>query len=372
MDTCHRWSGEAAAAKTPAGSAGPKPAGGREEGLAAHPSAGHMENGQHGGGNGVAEAGRVADDGAGEERDPQPRGCRLPWGTRLRWTEQPSAWPWMPPCHPALCCGLGDVMDVDMPPVWSLLGCAKDCWALNLLGCGDGDGTPPHDSPAAIGFQHPQEKEGVYPPRGLSIRTPVHVELYQTCSGPAGCLGGQNWAWGGEPCSQPHSGPWEHGRLTEASPSGTCMDPPRAAPGAALLARGTISPNPDPAILHPGDAPGWLPHPHPKLGALGAQRLAPQHGAIPPLHPCAGKSCNLVGFGAGGEKWEKGAVGCRGCCGCCGHGCPGAGRTAGAAGHCQVTSAGARKSDSRCIRSAVLQFQFHRLTIIFRLLLVPH
>lgn len=68
MDTCHRWSGEAAAAKTPAGSAGPKPAGGREEGLAAHPGVGHMENGQHSGGNGVAEAGWIADDGAGEER----------------------------------------------------------------------------------------------------------------------------------------------------------------------------------------------------------------------------------------------------------------------------------------------------------------
>lgn len=231
---------------------------------------------------------------------------------------------------------------------------------------------PLHDPPAAIGFQYPQEKEEVYPSRGLSIRTPVHVEFYQTCSGPGGCLGGQNWAWGGEPCSQPRSGLWEHGRLMEASPSGTCMDPPRAAPGAALLSQSTINPNPDPATPHPGDAPEWLPHPHPKLGALGAQGLAPQHRAIPPLHPWSGKSCNLVGFGAGGEKWEKGAVGCRGCCGCCGHGCPGAGRTAGAAGHCQVTSAGARKSDSRCIRSAVLQFQFHRLTIIFRLLLVPH
>lgn len=48
MDTCHRWSGEAAAAKTPAGSAGPKPTGGREEGLAARPGAGWMEDGQRG------------------------------------------------------------------------------------------------------------------------------------------------------------------------------------------------------------------------------------------------------------------------------------------------------------------------------------
>ena len=48
MDTCHRWSGEAAAAKTPAGSTGPKPTGGREEGLAARPGAGHMEDGQRG------------------------------------------------------------------------------------------------------------------------------------------------------------------------------------------------------------------------------------------------------------------------------------------------------------------------------------
>lgn len=42
------------------------------------------------------------------------------------------------------------------------------------------------------------------------------------------------------------------------------------------------------------------------------------------------------------------------------------------AGHWQVTSAGARKSDSRCSQSAVLEFQFHRLTIISSLLLVPH
>lgn len=48
MDTCHRWSGKAAAAKTPAGSAGPKPTGGREEGLAARPGAGHMEDRQRG------------------------------------------------------------------------------------------------------------------------------------------------------------------------------------------------------------------------------------------------------------------------------------------------------------------------------------
>lgn len=43
MDTCHRWSGEAA--KTPAGSTGPKPASGREEGLAAHPGAGASRTG---------------------------------------------------------------------------------------------------------------------------------------------------------------------------------------------------------------------------------------------------------------------------------------------------------------------------------------
>ncbi|XP_052651255.1 uncharacterized protein LOC128145370 [Harpia harpyja] len=89
--------------------------------------------------------------------------------------------PRMPPCHPALswdrpeagaracpCCGLRGVMDVDVPPVWSLLGCAKDCRAPNLLGCGDGDGTP-----------HPMAP---LQPSGLSIprrrRRFIHPEAY--------------------------------------------------------------------------------------------------------------------------------------------------------------------------------------------------
>lgn len=107
---------------------------------------------------------------------------------------------------------------------------------------------PACDPPAAVRFQHPRErvqvKEEVYPSGGLSVQTPVHAELYQTSSGPAGCLGGQDSAWGGEACSQLRSGPWEHGRLTAASPSGTCTDPPRAALGAALLSWGIISPDP--------------------------------------------------------------------------------------------------------------------------------
>lgn len=92
--------------------------------------------------------------------DPQPHGCRLPRGTRLRWMEKPSAWPWMPPCHPALCCGLRDVMDVDVPPVWSLLGCTKDCRAPNLLGCGDRDGTPHSTTPLQpSGFSIPRRRK---------------------------------------------------------------------------------------------------------------------------------------------------------------------------------------------------------------------
>lgn len=42
------------------------------------------------------------------------------------------------PCH-----GPRDVMDVDVPLVWSLLGCANDCQAPNTVGHGDGDGSSP-------------------------------------------------------------------------------------------------------------------------------------------------------------------------------------------------------------------------------------
>lgn len=68
MDTCHRWSGEAAAAKTPAGSGGAKTHR-RRRGGSGSPS----RRGVHGGRaarqrHGAAEAGRVADGGAGEER----------------------------------------------------------------------------------------------------------------------------------------------------------------------------------------------------------------------------------------------------------------------------------------------------------------
>ncbi|XP_075621734.1 uncharacterized protein LOC142603695 [Balearica regulorum gibbericeps] len=233
---------------------------------------------------------------------------------------------------------------------------------------------PPCDPPAAVGFRHPQErvraKEEVYPSGGSAIRTPGHVELYQTRSGPAGCLGGEGFSLARRnvpPAALRTLRAW---RLTVASPSGTFMDPPRAVPGAALLRRRSKPQHRCPV----------------SRGCSGTRALSPRHagssgctglgsavgGAIPPLHPWAGKSCNPGGFGPGGEKKEEDAVGCCGCRGCCGQGCPGTGRAAGAAGHCQVTSAGARKSDSRCIRSAVLQFQFHRLTIIFRLLLVPH
>lgn len=45
MDTCHRWSSEAAAASR---QRGPKPAVGREEGLAALPGPGRVEDGQRG------------------------------------------------------------------------------------------------------------------------------------------------------------------------------------------------------------------------------------------------------------------------------------------------------------------------------------
>lgn len=135
---------------------------------------------------------------------------------------------------------------------------------------------------------------------------------------------------------------------------GTCLDTLRAVPGPALLTWSTISPNPNPSPC-PGTLCVVCPIPTPRQDLWVPSTL-------PSLRTWAGKSCRGAAFGggrgAGGGSGVLGAAGAR--------------VQAGAAGHCQVTSAGARKSDSRCIRSAVLQFQFHRLTIIFRLLLVPH
>lgn len=206
-------------------------------------------------------------------------------------------------------------------------------------------------------------------PRSVSWRRRcIHPEAYSSTrqwlrsftkrSGLASCLEGQELTRGGEMCSRSRSRPQEHpqrGDITQQDPHGPtegCARSCSAHPG--------LTPTPLPPVL--GSLRGGCPVPTParELWVLRAQ-------ATPPLHPRAGKPCKPVGFGAGGEKQEQGAAGAAGAAGC-----PGVGRVAGAAGHCQVTSAGARKSDSRCIRSAVLQFQFHRLTIIFRLLLVAH
>lgn len=132
-----------------------------------------------------------------------------------------------------------------------------------------------------------------------------------------------------------------------SSTQGSRMDTPRAVPGPALLPWSTISANPNPSPCA-GDALNVCPIPTPHQGAQS-------HPTLLSPKNWAGKSCKGSCFWGGMGELEE-VLGVQ----------------AGAAGHCQVTSAGACKSDSRCIRSAVLQFQFHRLTIIFRLLLVPH
>ena len=61
-------------------------------------------------------------------------------------------------------------MDVDVPLVWSLLGCTNNCRAPNLLGRGDGDGTPPATPLQPLGF-------GI--PRSVSRRRRfIHPEAY--------------------------------------------------------------------------------------------------------------------------------------------------------------------------------------------------
>lgn len=92
MDACHRWSGEAA--KMPAGSVGPKPAGG-ERRVCSPSSRGTWRTG------GVVEcrlsgAGRMVDDGDGEEEDPQPHaGWSSPGPARVLPCHHPAAALWV-------------------------------------------------------------------------------------------------------------------------------------------------------------------------------------------------------------------------------------------------------------------------------------
>ncbi|XP_053808434.1 uncharacterized protein LOC128793368 [Vidua chalybeata] len=86
MDTCHRWSGKAA--KTPAGSGGQNPPAAERRVWQRVPAWAHGGRAawrRHG----VAEAGRAAAAGAGEDRGLRPIGAA-------------PAWPWMSLCHPSL------------------------------------------------------------------------------------------------------------------------------------------------------------------------------------------------------------------------------------------------------------------------------
>lgn len=236
-------------------------------------------------------------------------------------------------------------------PCWDVPTTAEHriCWDVAV-----GTGFPLRPSCSHQDSASPAVRK-VYPSRGLSMQ--AQVELYQTGPGSAGCPGARILP--GKKKRAPSPAPDQGSTGADVSiTQETCMDTPRAVPGAALLTWSTISPHPNPSPCA-GNAPRCLPRPYPTPGARGARG----HPTLLSPRNWAGESRNRVGFGAGWGSWRR-------CWGC--WGAVGAWAQAGAAGHCQVTSAGARKSDSRCIRSAVLQFQFHRLTIIFRLLLVPH
>ncbi|XP_074695372.1 uncharacterized protein LOC141929579 isoform X2 [Strix aluco] len=72
------------------------------------------------------------------------------------------------PATPAVgrsCRGTRDVVDGGLPALWTLLGCTNNCWALKLLGRGDGD--TPADPPAASPGTCPGEG-------GLSIQRFIH------------------------------------------------------------------------------------------------------------------------------------------------------------------------------------------------------
>ncbi|KAM6057747.1 uncharacterized protein VSU04_009856 [Chlamydotis macqueenii] len=142
MDTCHRWSGAAVAAKTPAGIAGRKRAGGREEGLAAHPGAGRVEDGQRG--RGTAWPRQDGERTVRMERReiPSPAGAAFPRATPDGAVPSPAPAATVPP-SPAVrrSWGRGCVMR-RMQTHHRFGPCRDDRRAPNSLGRGDGARTP--------------------------------------------------------------------------------------------------------------------------------------------------------------------------------------------------------------------------------------